>query len=155
MVRFKVLEIEDPIVRQKYLNAIEKVYKHGRFILGPEIDHLEDNLCELTNRKYCVTVSNGTMALFISLLALARENPDKKEVILPAYGWIASANAIKAAGLQPVFADIDSQFFISVDSVTALINDNTLAIMPVNFTGRIGSNVWQLDNYLKNEYVDH
>ena len=67
--RFKVLEIEDPIVRQKYLNAIEKVYKHGRFILGPEIDHLEDNLCELTNRKYCVTVSNGTMALFISLLA--------------------------------------------------------------------------------------
>ena len=149
LVRFKVLEIEEPVVRQRYLSAIEKVYMHGRFILGPEIAELEDNLCELTNRKYCVTVSNGTMALFISLLVLARESPNKKEVILPAYGWIASANAIKAAGLQPVFADIDSQFFLSVDSVAALISANTLAIMPVNFTGRIGSNVWQLDNLSK------
>ena len=74
-------------------------------------------------------------------------------MILPAYGWIASANAIKAAGLQPVFADIDSQFYISVEYRST--HSNTLAIMPVNFTGRIGSNVWQLDNLSENEYTDH
>ena len=44
LVRFKVLEIEEPAIRQRYLNAIEKVYPYGRFILGPEIKELEDNL---------------------------------------------------------------------------------------------------------------
>ena len=40
---FKVLELEEQHVRDTYLRAIEKVYKHGRFILGPEVDELEEN----------------------------------------------------------------------------------------------------------------
>ena len=143
-IRFKELEILNSNDRRKYLDAIERVYMHGRFILGPEIDELEELLAEMTQRRYCVTVSSGTLALLISLLSLSKKNPSKKEVILPAYGWIASANAIKAAGLIPVFADVDNEFFIDPISVDKLITNETLAVMPVDFTGRIGAKVYDL-----------
>ena len=143
-VRFKVLELEEQYVRDTYLRAIEKVYKHGRFILGPEVDELEENLCEICDRKYAITVSNGTMALIIALKALSNLYKDRTEVILPAYGWIASANAVKAAGLNVVFADVDDEYFVDSSSVEKLISKKTLAIMSVNFTGRVGTSVWNL-----------
>ena len=85
-IRYKILEIIDDNLRKEYLNAINNVYKHGRFILGPEIDELEENLSEITKRKHCITVSNGTMSLIISLLAMKKKYPNKREVILPSYG---------------------------------------------------------------------
>ena len=137
-IRYKILEILDEDKRKEYLSAINNVYKHGRFILGPEIDELEETLCEITNRKHCITVSNGTMSLIISLLAIKKKYPNKKEVILPSYGWIASAQAIKQAGLTPVFADINDQLFIDTNTTKDLINESTLGIMVVDFSGRIG-----------------
>ena len=48
-IRYKILEIIDDNLRKEYLNAINNVYKHGRFILD-EIDELEENLSEIKKK---------------------------------------------------------------------------------------------------------
>ena len=49
---------------------IDRVFDHGQYIMGPEVAELEQKLVQFTGAKYCVTVSSGTEALLISLMAL-------------------------------------------------------------------------------------
>jgi len=69
--------------------AIQTVLNHGIFINGPEIKELETKLAIYTGAKYCISVSNGTDALKIALLALGLGIDD--EVITVAHTWISSA----------------------------------------------------------------
>lgn len=49
---------------------IQKVLAHGKYILGPEVEELEERLAAYTGAKYCITVANGTDALQIAQMAL-------------------------------------------------------------------------------------
>ena len=51
-------------------NRINSVLEHGKYIMGPEVFELEEKLAEFVGSKNCITVSSGTDALLISLMAL-------------------------------------------------------------------------------------
>ena len=57
-------------LESKVRARIDRVFDHGQYIMGPEVAELEQKLSEFTGAKYCVTVSSGTEALLISLMAL-------------------------------------------------------------------------------------
>ena len=80
----------------KILKNIQKVIKHGRFILGPEVLELENSLKKFVNSKYCLGVSSGTDALLISLLSLNIKKDD--EIIVPSFSWISTATMVKLIG---------------------------------------------------------
>lgn len=50
---------------------INQVLAHGKFIMGPEVGELEKNLAAFVGAKHCVSCSNGTDALLLSLMAMA------------------------------------------------------------------------------------
>ena len=56
---------------------ISKVLDHGKYILGPEVDELEYKLKEFVGTKECITVSSGTDALLVALLALDLKKGDE------------------------------------------------------------------------------
>ena len=68
MIKFNDLNIQQEKIYNNLNKSIRRVFKHGKYIMGPEIDRLENFLVMLT--KYCITVSSGTDALLISLMAL-------------------------------------------------------------------------------------
>ena len=114
---------------------IQAVLDHGQYILGPEVAELEARLAEFTGARHCVTVSSGTEALIISLMALGIEPGD--EVITTPFSFIATAEAIVLLGATPVFVDID-QATCNLDAtlIEAKITERTRAIMPVSLYGQ-------------------
>jgi dTDP-4-amino-4,6-dideoxygalactose transaminase len=129
------LSVNDSALKRKLLDAIEKVLTHGRVILGPEVEHLENKLAEYCGRKYAVGVSSGTDALYIALRALDIGPGD--EVITTPMSWIATVNAIVMTGAVPVFVDIKPDLNINSDLISDAITPRTKAIIPVHYTGKM------------------
>ena len=84
--------------------ALARVLAHGRFVLGPEVEELELRLGDLTGAS-CVTCGNGTDALELALWAEGVGTGDA--VVLPAFTFAATAEAVIKRGATPVFADVD------------------------------------------------
>jgi perosamine synthetase len=92
-------------------------------------------LSEYIGSKYVSVVSNGTVSLFIALMALGIGRGD--EVIVPDYTMIASANAVLMAGATPILVDIERETLtLDLEKAKEAISRKTKAIMFVNLNGR-------------------
>ncbi|MCH7954272.1 MAG: DegT/DnrJ/EryC1/StrS family aminotransferase [Candidatus Marinimicrobia bacterium] len=134
-VPFLDLSITSKEERAELLNAVETVLKHGRLVLGPEVEEFETRFAKQCGRKFAVGVSSGTDALYLGLRSLGIGAGD--EVITPSLSWIATANAIALTGATPLFADIADDQNISPESARRLISDKTKALLPVHFNGKV------------------
>ena len=121
--------------RSELLNVIGRVLAHGRIVLGPEVQELEERVAEYCGRKYGIGVGSGTDALFLGMKSLGIGPGD--EVITTSLSWIATSNAIALTGATPVFADICDDLNIDPESVRRLVSPKTKAILPVHFTGKV------------------
>lgn len=120
-------------------NAIDTrmaaVLAHGQYIMGPEVRELEQALESRTGASHCVTVSSGTEALLISLMALGVKAGD--EVITTPFTFIATAEVIALLGATPVFVDVqDDTCNIDPAGLEAAISERTRAIIPVSLYGQ-------------------
>lgn len=134
-MEFIDLATQQTRIKTQIQEAIERVLAQGQYILGPEVDELEQQLANYTGAKYCVTCANGTDALQISLMALGVGPGD--EVITPAFTYIATAEAAALLGAKPVYVDIEPDTFnLNVELVEAAITPRTKAIIPVSLFGQ-------------------
>jgi len=122
-------------LRDEILAAITRVADSQRFIMGPEIDALEQELAAMLGIRHAITVSSGTDALLLALMALDITAGD--EVITPTYSFFATAGCVSRLGGRPVLVDIDPVTFnIDVEQAIAAITPRTKAIMPVHLFGQ-------------------
>jgi dTDP-4-amino-4,6-dideoxygalactose transaminase len=134
-VSFLDLRVTDEAERRELLDAVDRVLRHGRILLGPEVDTLEDLFAEYCGTRYAIMVSSGTEALFMAIRALDIGPGD--EVITTPLSFIATANGIALNGATPVFADVREDLTIDPSTIEALITKRTKAILPVHFTGKL------------------
>lgn len=114
---------------------ISKVLSHGKFIMGPEVYELEEHLKEYTGAKNVLTVSSGTDALLISLMALGIKYGD--EVITTPFSFASTVEVIKLVGAKPVFVDVSLETAnINEKLIEAAISNNTRAIIAVSLFGQ-------------------
>lgn len=115
---------------------IHRVLDHGQYIMGPEVQELERRLEAYTDAKYCVTVSSGTEALLIALMALGVRPGD--EVITTPFTFVATAEVIALLGAVPVFVDVQADTCnMDANLIEAAISSKTKAIMPVSLYGQV------------------
>jgi dTDP-4-amino-4,6-dideoxygalactose transaminase len=123
-------------IKDKLDAAVMKVFKHNKFILGPEVAQLEERIAALSGVKFGVGVASGTDALLLSLKA-AGIGPGN-EVITSDFSFFASAGVISRLGAVPVFIDIDKDTYnIDPSALEKAITPKTRAIMPVHLFGQI------------------
>jgi len=89
--------------------AVEAVLRSGFLVQGPRVAAFEAEVARRVDVAHAVAVSNGTAALHLALLALDVRPGDL--VVVTAYSWPATANAIELCGAQPVFVDIERDTF--------------------------------------------
>ena len=134
-MQFTDLHTQQERIKDKIHANIQKVLKHGKYILGPEVAELEEKLANFVGAKYCITCGNGTDALQIAKMALGVGTGD--EVITPGFSYIATAETIALLGAKPVYVDINPRTYnLDPTLIEAAITSNTKAIIPASLYGQ-------------------
>lgn len=101
---------------------------------GKFITQFEDAFADLCGARHAIATNNGTTALHLALVAAGIGPGD--EVIVPVLTYIASANAVRYCGAEPVFVDVEPDTMnIDPRALEAAITPRTRAIMPVDLYG--------------------
>lgn len=122
-------------IRPALEKGIHRVLHHGQYIMGPEVNELEQKLAAFVGVNHCITCSSGTDALLIALMTLDIGPGD--EVITVPYTWISTAEVIALLHAKPVFVDIQPDTFnMDPDKIESAITPQTKAIIPVSIYGQ-------------------
>ncbi len=134
-MEFIDLKSQQKRIRKDLDTRMAKELDHGQYILGPEINELEEKLAKYVGVKHCISLSNGTDALLLPLMAAGIGPGD--EVITTPFTFFATGEMISLAGAQPVFVDIDPHTYnINLSLIEKAITPKTKAIMPVSLYGQ-------------------
>jgi dTDP-4-amino-4,6-dideoxygalactose transaminase len=116
------------------LDAVHKVFAQGNHF-GKETDYFENELCLFTGRKYAVSLSSCTDALYLALKSAGIVPGD--EVLVTSFSFIASASPILRAGAIPVFVDISpASFLMDLTTLENKLTEKTKAIIAVHLFGQ-------------------
>jgi UDP-4-amino-4,6-dideoxy-N-acetyl-beta-L-altrosamine transaminase len=126
-------------ISQKDVDAVIEVLHSDYLTQGPKIEEFEKVFAEYIGAKYAVAVTNGTSALHLCTLALGVRPGDK--VITTPITFVASANCVRYAGGDVVFADIDPEtYLLDINKVEKMLKEapkrTYSGIIPVDFSGR-------------------
>jgi dTDP-4-amino-4,6-dideoxygalactose transaminase len=115
--------------------AIQSVLQKGRYILGEETAKLEEEFSGYIGVDHGVGVGSGTEALHLALAACGVSKGD--EVITVSHTAVATVAAIELIGARPVLVDIEPDYYtLDPDSLEAVVNARTKAIIPVHLYGQ-------------------
>jgi perosamine synthetase len=129
------IRLARPDVGEAELAAVGEVIATGQLTMGPKVEEFEAAVAGAVGTAHAAAVSSGTAALHLALLALEIGPGD--EVIVPAYTFPATANAVELCGARAVLVDIDSDTFnLDPAAVAAAVTPRTRAVMAVHLFGR-------------------
>lgn len=117
--------------------AVLGVLRSHVFVKGPHVAGFEAELARAVGTQHAVAVDSGTQALCLVLKAvLAEREPGRREVILPAFTFVATASAVVNAGGTPVFADVCRDTMnLDPQGLAARLTPRTAAVVPVDLFG--------------------
>jgi len=130
------LKLQYQQLKSEIDGAIALVLESTQFVLGPEVQKLEQEIASFLGVNHAIGVNSGTDALIIALRALNIGDGD--EVITTPFSFYATAESISLVGAKPIFAQIEEDSFnINPLSIKEKITPKTKAIMPVHLMGNL------------------
>lgn len=108
-MQFIDLQAQYKHLQDKIDARIRTVLEHGKYIMGPEVQELEQQLAEYVGVKHAITCANGTDALQLAMMAFDIKAGDA--VFCPTFTFFATAEVVAFAGATPVFVDSDEATF--------------------------------------------
>ncbi|MES2200691.1 MAG: DegT/DnrJ/EryC1/StrS family aminotransferase [candidate division FCPU426 bacterium] len=121
-------------MRAAILKGWARTFDAGSFVNGPEMKAFEVEAAAYAGVKHAIACNSGTDALVLLLRAHGIGPGD--EVLVPAFSFFATAEAVSLCGARPVFCDIrDEDFLLDLGEVKKKLNARTKAVIPVHLFG--------------------
>lgn len=129
------LDIISPTVPQldDIADKVDEMLRSGHLTNnGPFLQEFEAKAGSYLNVPHCIAVTNGTVGLMLMFDALKL----KGRVIVPSFTYLATVQAIRLSGLEPVFADIDPETYtLDPGQIETRFAADVVAVVPVNVFG--------------------
>jgi dTDP-4-amino-4,6-dideoxygalactose transaminase len=130
----RIIQISQPMMGQEEWEALKEPIFSGWLTQGPKVAELQKLFGSRHQVKHTFAVSNCTTALHLALLAVGVKEGD--EVLVPAFTWVSTANAVMYCNATPIFVDVDPVTFnIDITKIKEKITSKTTAIIPVHLFG--------------------
>lgn len=134
MINKKSIQISQPSMGEAEWQALREPIFSGWITQGPKVREFENKFAQIHKVKHAIAVSNCTTALHLALVALGVKEGD--EVIVPAFTWVSTANAVMYCNAKPIFIDIDpTTFNLDITQLKSKITSSTKAIIAVHLFG--------------------
>jgi UDP-2-acetamido-2-deoxy-ribo-hexuluronate aminotransferase len=134
-IDFANLQLQYQTYKDKIDSNLQAILNKSNYILGEEVNILEQELQNFTGAKYAIACSSGTDALLLALMAIDIQPDD--EIITTPFTWISTAEMMALIKAKPVFVDIEPDTYnIDANLIEAAISKKTKAIMPVSLYGQ-------------------
>jgi len=134
-VPFFDLAVQFKSIEEEVKSALDEVFRTQQFILGSNVQALEETIARYCATRSAIGVASGSDALLLSLMALGIGSGD--EVLLPPFTFFATAGSVSRLGAIPVFVDIDPETYnIDPSGIEERISSKTKAIIPVHLFGQ-------------------
>ena len=134
-VPFFDLSVQFKSIEEEVKSALDEVFRTQQFILGSNVQALEETIAWYCGTRFAIGVASGSDALLLSLMALGIGSGD--EVLLPPFTFFATAGSVSRLGAIPVFVDIDPETYnIDPSGIEEKISSKTKAIIPVHLFGQ-------------------
>lgn len=122
--------------KKEYLRICDEVFSSGRLILGSRLSAFEKKIADFCHVPFSVGVASGTDALFLALKALGIGGGD--DVITVANTAVPTVAAIRAAGANPVFVDVEEDtYLMDISLLESAVTKRTRCILPVHLFGQM------------------
>jgi len=129
-----LVPISRPVLGAAERAAVDRVLASGSLIQGAEVAAFETEFGDGVEHRECVALASGTAALHLGLMAAGIKPGD--EVVVPAFTFAATANAVVQVGAVPVFADIDPRTYcLDPAAVETALTPRTAAVIAVHLYG--------------------
>lgn len=129
------LQAQYETIRNEVRTAVDRVFDSQQFVLGIEVQALEEEIARYSQTKSAIGCASGSDAVLLALMSCGVGAGD--EVITTPFSFFATAGAVARLGARPVFADIDERTFnLNPSLVDAALTERTKAIMPVHLYGQ-------------------
>jgi len=132
-----VIKLFDPPRDEDCLRSVIEVFRSGTWATGsggPWVAGFENEFNRYIGSLYTVAVNSGSSALHLALRSIPCNG---RKVLLPSLGFVSAAHAIRDAGAEPVFVDIDEYSLnLSTSDLVQKATADTSAILVVHFAGR-------------------
>ncbi|MEJ2637764.1 MAG: DegT/DnrJ/EryC1/StrS family aminotransferase [Calditrichia bacterium] len=133
-VPFVDLKAQYQSIKEEILPELEAVCENTSFVLGPFVKKFEDNFAGFIGTKHALALNSGTSADQLAIQSLVKPGD---EVITTSNTFIATSEAITAAGGKPVFVDIEEDSYnMDPQRLEAAITSRTKAVVPVHLYGQ-------------------
>ena len=129
------LQAQYETIRDEVRRAVDRVFESQHFVLGAEVQALEEEIARYAQTKFAIGCASGSDALLLALMSCGVGAGH--EVITTPFSFFATGSAIARLGARPVFVDIDEHTFnLDPSLVAAAMTEHTRAIMPVHLYGQ-------------------
>lgn len=130
----RIVSIAQPCTGEEEWHAVREPLMSGWLTQGPKVAAFEQAFADRHGVGRAIATTSCTTALHLILAALGIGPGD--EVIVPAFTWISTANAVLYCGATPVFADVDPVTFnLDAARVRERVTSRTAVVMPVHLFG--------------------
>src|SRR5919206_4464855 len=139
VVSSNMIPINKPWMGEEEKNEVTRVLEENALTTaardgGKRVREFESHMKSYLNIRHVVSVNSGTAALYAALVAAGIKQDD--EVLIPSFTFVATANAVVAAGARPIFVDIKREdYTIDVPDLKSKITKKSRVVIPVHLYG--------------------